>query len=112
MKEYENQVHSSEHAVATGDVFHSYLQRALKKPDDMTPKAFKAYFEVLFELYDLKADYELTIGDEERHLIFFNAFSADHQNKFVQQQKRVPQDDGGQSGHLLPGLSCHRSALT
>ncbi len=54
----------------------------------MTPKAFKACFMVLFKLYaNLKADYELTIGEKERHLIFFDAFSADHQNKFVQQQK-------------------------
>ncbi len=54
----------------------------------MIPKAFKACFKVLFKVYDdLKAGYELTIGDKECHLIFFNAFSADHQNKFVQQQK-------------------------
>ncbi len=54
----------------------------------MTPKAFKAHFEVLFKLYDdLKADFELTIGEKERYLIFFNAFSAEHQNMFVQQQK-------------------------
>ncbi len=87
MKEYKNQVLSSEHAVATGDVFCSYLWRALKKPGDMTLKAFKAHFEVLFKLYDdLEADYELTIGETESHLIFFNAFSADHHNKFVQQQ--------------------------
>ncbi len=45
----------------------------------MTPKAFKACFEVLFKLYDnLKADYELTIDKKERNLIFFNAFSRDH----------------------------------
>ncbi len=54
----------------------------------MTLKAFKACFEVLFKLYDdLKADYELTIGEKEHHLIFFKAFSADHRNMFVQQQK-------------------------
>ncbi len=54
----------------------------------MTQKAFKACFEVLFQLYDdLKADYELTIGKKKCNLIFFNAFSADHWNKFVQQQK-------------------------
>ncbi len=54
----------------------------------MTPKAFKARFEVLFKLYDdLKADYELTIGKKECNLIFFNAFSADHCNKCVLQQK-------------------------
>ncbi len=58
---------------------------ALKKPENMTPKAFKARFEVLFKLYDdFQADYELTIGNKEHHLIFFNAFSADHQNKLVQ----------------------------
>ncbi len=53
----------------------------------MTLKAFKACFKVLFKMYqDLKADYELTIGKKEHHLIFFNAFSADHHNQFVQQQ--------------------------
>ncbi len=88
MRECKNQVLFCEHAVTAGDVFCSYLQRALKKLDDMTPKAFKACFEVLFKLYDnLKADYELTIGEKERHLIFFNAFSSEHQNMFVQQQK-------------------------
>ncbi len=71
-----------------GDVFCSYLRKGLKKPDNMTPKAFKACFKFLFKLYDnLKADYELTIGEKECHLILFNTFSADHGNKFVQQQK-------------------------
>ncbi len=54
----------------------------------MTLKAFKACFEVLFKLYDnLKADFELTIGEREHNLIFFNTFSSEHRNKFVQQQK-------------------------
>ncbi len=89
MREYKNRVSSSEHAVAAGDVLCSYLQRALKKPDDMTPKAFRACFKVLVKLYDnLKADYELTIGKKECHLIFFTTFSAGHQRKFVQQQKQ------------------------
>ncbi len=75
MKEYKNQVLSGEHAVAAGDVFCSYLCKGLKKPDNMTPKAFKKRFEVLFKLYDdLKADFELTIGKKEHHLIFFNVF--------------------------------------
>ncbi len=92
MKEYKNHVLSGEHAVATGDVFHSYLQRALKKPDNMTPKAFKACFKVLFKLSDnLKPDYELTFGEKECHLIFFYAFSGEHQNKFAQQQKTYHQ---------------------
>ncbi len=54
----------------------------------MTLKAFMACFEVLFKLYDdLKADCELTICKKECDLIFFNALSADHCSKFVQQQK-------------------------
>ncbi len=52
MIEYKNRVLSDKHAVAAGDVFCSYLQKGLKKPDNMTPKAFKARFEVLFKLYD------------------------------------------------------------
>ncbi len=85
MREYKNQVLSGKRAVATGDVFHSYLWKGLKKLDNMTQKAFKACFEVLFKLNDdLKAGYELTIGEKEHHLIFFNAFSADRCNKFVQ----------------------------
>ncbi len=57
----------------------------------MTPNAFKACFEILFKLYDnLKADYILMIGEKEKNLLFFNAFSADHQNVFVQQQKLNP----------------------
>ncbi len=76
------------HAVAMGDDFCSYLQKGQKKAENMNPKAFKAGFKVLFKLYDdLKAGYELTIGEKECHLIFCNAFSADYCNKFVQQQK-------------------------
>ncbi len=41
MKECKNKVLYGVHAVAAGDVFCSYLQRALKKPDNKTPKAFK-----------------------------------------------------------------------
>ncbi len=37
---------------------------------------------------DLKADFELTVGERETKLIFFNAFSAEHLNKFVAQQKK------------------------
>ncbi len=41
----------------------------------MTLKAFKACFKVLFKMYeDLKADYELTIGKKERHLISLMPF--------------------------------------
>ncbi len=55
----------------------------------MTPIAFKDCFEVLFKLYDdLKADYELTIEEKEKTLLFFPAFSAEHCNMFVQQQKQ------------------------
>ncbi len=79
IKTYKNEVLSGENAVAAGDVFHSFLWRTLKKPKDMTPKAFKARFDVLMKLYkDLEAVYELTMGDKERKLIFCNAFSAEH----------------------------------
>ncbi len=55
----------------------------------MTPKAFKACFKAFFKLYeDLKADYELTIGEKERNLIFFDTFTAVQQYMFVQQQKQ------------------------
>ncbi len=88
MRKYKNQVLPGENAVAAGNVFCSYLQRALKKLDDLTPKAFKACFEVLNKLYDnLKADYEVTIGNKKHNLIFFDTFSSKHQNIFVQQQK-------------------------
>ncbi len=64
----------------------------------MTPKAFNACSKVLFKLYnDLKADHELTIGEKEKTLQKFNAFSAEHHNMFVQQQKQYHkmQDDNG-----------------
>ncbi len=78
MRKYKNQVLPGENAVAAGNVLCSYLQRALKKLDNMKPKAFKACFEVLFKLYDnLKADYKLTIGEKEHHLIFFKSFSSE-----------------------------------
>ncbi len=53
----------------------------------MTLKAFKACFEVLFKLYDgLNSDYELTIREKEKTLLFFNTLSAEQCNVFVQQQ--------------------------
>ncbi len=85
MKEYQNRVLSSEHTIATGDVFCNYLQTRMKKHNNMTPKAFKACFEACFKLYkNLKAEKELMIGKKEWNLIFFN--SAEHHNMFVQQQ--------------------------
>ncbi len=48
MREYKKGVLAGEHAVASEDIFCSYLWWALKKLDDMTPKALKACFEVLF----------------------------------------------------------------
>ncbi len=66
MKEFKNQVLSSEHAAAAGDAFCINLQRALKKPDDMILKAFKTPFKVVFKLYDnLKA----TLCDFHSHLL-------------------------------------------
>ncbi len=52
----------------------------------LTPKAFKALIEVLFKLCDnLKADLELTIGEQEKTLLFFNNFSAEYYTAFGQQ---------------------------
>ncbi len=77
MKFYKNEVLSDEHSVATGDIFYTHLHRFLKKPDDMTSKAFKACFEVHMKQYEyLKADYELRIGDKEISLFSFNSFSV------------------------------------
>ncbi len=88
MKTYKNKVVSRENAVVAGDFFCSFLWQALKKPKDMTPKAFKVCFGVLMKLYkDLEADFELIICKRERKLIF-NAFSTEHQNEFVAQQKK------------------------
>ncbi len=85
MKEYKNGILSSEHSVTTRDVFHTYLRLGIQNPDNMTLNAFMVCFKVLFKLYDnFNADYELTIGEKECH---YNAFSADHCNNFVQQQK-------------------------
>ncbi len=73
----ENKTLSREIVVAAEDVFYSFLQRALKKPNDMTPKAFKARFDVLMKLYkDLETEFELIIGERERKLIFFNAIRS------------------------------------
>ncbi len=47
MKTYKNKVLSRENAVATKDVFCCFLWHTLKKPNDMTPKALKAHFNVL-----------------------------------------------------------------
>ncbi len=55
----------------------------------MTPNAFKAHFEVLFKIYDnLKADYELTIGLQKKTFLFFDTFSAEQCNLFIQQQRQ------------------------
>ncbi len=113
LRDYKNQVLSNEHAVPAGDVFCSYLQRALKKPDNMTLKAFKECFQVLFKLYDnLKADYELTMSKKECHLIFFNAFSAEHQNMFVQQQKEYHRMTMDEVVNFFPDLPCQGPTIT
>ncbi len=55
----------------------------------MTPKAFKAHFDIFAKLYkDLETDFELMIGKRERKLVFSNTFSAEHQNEFVAQQQK------------------------
>ncbi len=88
MKEYENPYLSVKHSVAARDMFCYYLQMVLKKPDNMTLNAFKACFKAFFKLFDdLKAYYELTIGEKEKNLLFFNTFSAEHWNNSVQQKK-------------------------
>ncbi len=66
MRSYKNKVPSAGNAVAAGDILCSFLWRALKEPDNMTHKAFKACFVTLMKLYkDLDAKYELTIGNRE-----------------------------------------------
>ncbi len=61
----------------------------LTKPDDMTPKAFIACFEVLFKLYDnLKTTFVLTIGEHKKNFHFFNVFSDEYCHMFVQQKKQ------------------------
>ncbi len=88
VKAYKNLVLSGEYSVATQVFFWTYLQRGLKKPGNMIPKAFNNCFEVLCMLYhNLKTGYEPIIWDKEKTCLFFNAFSAEDQNKFVQQQK-------------------------
>ncbi len=42
MKEYKNFILSTEHTVVAGDVLHTYLRCGIKKPENMTAKAFKA----------------------------------------------------------------------
>ncbi len=47
------------------------------------------HFQLSFKLYDnLKANYELTIGEKKKTPLSFNAFSAEHCNMFVQQQQK------------------------
>ncbi len=68
------------HSIAAWDIF-TYICRGLKKPDDMTPKAFKTCFKVLVKLYYyLKAGFELIIGEKKWPLLFFNSFPAEHQS--------------------------------
>ncbi len=86
---YKNKVLSWENAVASEDFFHSFLWRTLKKPQDMTPKAFKACFDIIMKLEDLEAAFEKTNGKRERKLIFCNAFSAEHWNEIIAQQKSM-----------------------
>ncbi len=63
MTEYKNWVLSGDHSVATGDVFCTYLNRGIKKLDNMTPNASKVRFEAIYKQYiDLKADNKLPIG--------------------------------------------------
>ncbi len=64
-KEYINCIHSGEHSVTARDVCHTYLRCKVKKPHNVTPKAFKPYLEVLFKFYDnFNADYALKNGEK------------------------------------------------
>ncbi len=104
MKEYKNQVHSSENSVATRDFLQTYFQRGLKKQHDMTALAFKAHFKVLFKFYDkLKADYKLAVGEKEKTLLLCHDFSGQHCHMIVQQQ-----DDNVLFCRLLSDLSFNR----
>ncbi len=88
MKSFKNKVLVGEYVVAAGEIFCFYLCRGIKRPDNMTPKAFKARFKVLMKLYDdLDAKFELTICNWEMKFIGFNAFFLVNWNKFVAQQK-------------------------
>ncbi len=84
MKEWTNWVLFGKHSVAAMNVSQTYLWRGLEKPDNVTKKALKACFKVIFKLYvNLNADIKLTIGEQGKTLLFFNSFSADHCNVFV-----------------------------
>ncbi len=49
------------------DVFCTYLRHVMKMLANMTQKSFKACFEFFLKLYDdLKADNELTSGENEK----------------------------------------------
>ncbi len=71
MKSYKNKVLPGENTVTTGDVFCSFLRQPIKKPVDMTPKAFKTCFKILMkQSEDLDAKYELNIGNKKWNLCF------------------------------------------
>ncbi len=54
----------------------------------MTPKDFKTLVLVLVKLYDdLKADYELTIVEKDRHLIFLHAFPVNIETSLSSNKK-------------------------
>lgn len=91
---YKNKVLSSKHSVTTEDTFCNYLHWG-HKSDNMTPKAFKAWFEALMKLYkNHDANFEPIIGEKKQaHCI--NAFSNENCNVFVQQQKVLKNDTGG-----------------
>ncbi len=72
IKSYSNKELLDKHIVATGDFFHSYVCRGMKKSDDMNPKAFKVHFEMIMKLCEeLNVKLELTIGNRDMKLIFF-----------------------------------------
>ncbi len=55
----------------------------------MTLKKFKAQFETFIKLYDnIKANFELRIGDKERSLLFFNTFFT-IKCKVIAEQKKI-----------------------
>ncbi len=73
----------------------------------MTPKDFKACFKVLFKLYDnLKADYKLTIGEKEHHLIFLMPFQVNIET-CLSSNKMITI----RCSQLLPDLLCHRPTV-
>ncbi len=89
MKEYKNCIFSSKHSVATRDVFVPSFVGASRSWKIWPCRHLRLSMRSSSSYDNLRANYKPTIGEKEKIPLFYYAFSTEHCNVVVQQQKSI-----------------------